>query len=121
MSGLFGDTSYPELLDAVGAAVADTLKSRGIHAGLAVDCGRAAAERVRRDFGGQQLYVPVGQSWELTQRDRSIYDEWRPGENEVELMRKHGITERHLRRIIEARRAEDRAKRQGKLSLSEES
>lgn len=111
------DTLYPEMLEAVGAAVAETLKSKGIHQGLAHECGRAASERVRRDFGGQQVYVPVGQSWELSQRDRGIYDEWRPGENEVELMRKHGITERHLRRIVEARRAEDRAKRQGTLPV----
>lgn len=121
MSGLFGDDDYPELLEQLGAEVEQTLVGKGIHAGLARECGRAAAERVRRNFGGMQIYLPVGQAWELTQRDRAIYDAWKPGVNEIELIREHKITERHLRRIIEARRAEDRAKRQGKLSLSEES
>ena len=114
---LFEGPDYPELLEHLGTAVVETLVANGIHATLARDCGRAAAERVRRDFGGLQMYLPLGRVWQLTQRDREIYDAWNGGKHYVGLAQQYGISERHLRRIIEKCREEDRAKRQGQLEM----
>ena len=111
------DAPYPEVLETISAAVAGVLVDRGVEIAAAREAGQVAAERVRQDFGGFQVYVPSGKMHALSARDREIYAAWKPGENEFVLCRQYDITERHLRRIVEARRAEDRATRQGSLGL----
>lgn len=112
-----GSDDYPELLDGIRARVAAELKAKGIHPELALQCGQLAAEGVRRDFGGFQVYIPSGKLWALTARDREIYAAWKPAVNEMALCKRYDITERRLRQIVEAKRAEDRAQRQGALGL----
>lgn len=63
---------------------------------------------IRRDFGGESHYVPRhGEDYRvrLTQRDQRIYSEWRNGEREPLLARRHRLTERRIRQIINKLRA----------------
>lgn len=108
------DNLYPELIEHIAATVAATLVDRGVEVVTARAAGQECAEAVSRDFGGQQIYVPMGKFLKLSQRDREIYARWN-GRNDVALCREHGISERHLRRIIEAMRETDRRERQGSL------
>lgn len=57
----------------------------------------------RNDWGGQRHYIPkIGESGQkqLSQRDASIRADYRRGEHTALLARRHGISERHIRRII---------------------
>lgn len=105
---------YPELLEHIAATVTATLVDLGFPVDQARPAGRDTAEAVRRHFGGQQLYIPMGKFMELSQRDRDIYAKWN-GKNDVELIREYNVSDRHLRRIIEAMREADRRNRQGGL------
>lgn len=108
------DNQYPELLEHIATTVTATLVDRGLDVDHAKTAGQDCAEAVRRHFGGQQLYIPMGLRYELTGRDREIYARWN-GRNDIELCREYTISERHLRRIIDAMREADRKTRQGGL------
>lgn len=105
------DNLYPELIEHIAATVAATLVDRGIEVGDAKVAGQECAEAVMMSLGGQQIYIPMGKFLKLSERDREIYAKWN-GRNDVALCREYNISERHLRRIIEAMREADRRSRQ---------
>lgn len=107
---------YPELLGEIAQVVAQSLVDVGIATELAQQAAFAAADGVRRQFGGQQPYIPIGMEFFLSERDRAMYERWN-GRNGTELCREYNITARHLGRIVAAMRERDRRARQGSLPL----
>jgi Mor family transcriptional regulator len=107
---------YPDLLGEIAQVVWQNLREVGIGADLAQQAAFATAEGVRREFGGQQPYIPIGVEFALSDRDKSIYARWN-GRNGPELCREYTISARHLGRIVAAMRERDRRSRQGNLPL----
>lgn len=108
------DPSYPEMLACIARVVREHVAAH-VPPADAASIGFAAAEAVRHEFGGQQVYVPQGLHYALAQRDRDIYAAWRPPANTAEICRQYGISERHLYRIASAVRAEEMARKQMRL------
>ncbi len=105
---------YPEILEDLAAKLAALLAEEG----LAPERARAIAwrhvERLRRDWGGQKLYIPMGQSYEVSQRDVEIFRRFN-GRNHVELCREFRITDTYLRTIINRVRDAEMKRRQSGL------
>lgn len=76
---------------------------------------RRAIDVIRVELGGSQPYMPKS-SIELSERDRALYERFN-GRNLAALAAAAGLTERRMRDIISAGRAEDAARRQGVLGL----
>lgn len=105
---------YPELLRDVADHITNVLAAHGINPDLAVEAGREAAEFLRGHWGGQNVYMPKGTLYELSERDLEIWDRWN-GRNVLELCREYDISRQRLYQIIAAAREREVAKRQ--LSL----
>lgn len=73
----------------------------------------ALTERLREELGGQQHYLPRGRV-DLSERDREIGEAF-TGRNLRELVRRYGLSEVRVRQIHAAYRAEQIARRQGRL------
>lgn len=66
-------------------------------------------------LGGFNIYLAKNMAFELDERDRSMWDEFR-GDYRA-MARKHGISEMRARQIIDAARRDELARRQGRLPL----
>lgn len=111
---LRGAQRYPEILEDLAAKLTALLVEEGLPAARARDIAFRHAEQVRRDWGGQKIYVPMGQSYEVTQRDLEIYRRF-DGRNGIDLCREYGITDTWLRAIITRAREADLKRRQSGL------
>jgi Mor family transcriptional regulator len=108
-----------EMLGALETLVVSVVRERlarcGLPAGriddLAMQTGRAAAEMVRRDSGGGQIYVPL----DAARRNAEIYKAF-TGDNHFELARRYHTTVNSVYRIIRQERARRSVKQ---LSLME--
>ncbi len=105
---------YPEILEDLAAKLAALLIEEGLAPERARGIAFRHAEQVRRDWGGQKLYIPTGQSYEVTQRDLEIYRRWN-GRNGIELCREFRITDTWLRAIVNRVRAAEMQRRQSGL------
>ncbi|ENO85543.1 Mor transcription activator family protein [Thauera aminoaromatica] len=56
--------------------------------------------KVCENFGGQQPYIGIGHQFRLNRIYHAIYEAF-DGENYRELSARHGLSERHLRNVIE--------------------
>lgn len=115
--------SYPQALRDLATSFFMELMERSAHlpvhphrahrlAALAL----ALANRLSRDFGGNNLYIHKAVSHHLTQRNRemyALYDNRRW--TYKTLGQKHGLTEVQVRNIIQACIEEELAARQGRL------
>lgn len=77
------------------------------------------AELIRRDWGGQQIYLSKGLSYEISQRDLEIYREF-DGTNHYYLTQKHSLTARQVYSVIARVRESELQKRQPFLFPHEE-
>ncbi len=77
------------------------------------------ADRIAAKLGGSQFYMSRGMGAKLSARDRQIAQEWR-GNNGHHLARKHGISEMRVSQILKKFRAEEFARKQGKLALDQD-
>lgn len=75
----------------------------------------AACDVLRAELGGTQPYLSKSR-YELSGRDRSFYERY-TGRNLDALAALAGVTTRRMRDIIAAGRAEDLARRQGRLDI----
>lgn len=71
-------------------------------------------DRMAADWGGQNIYFPMGLVYKLSKRDRQIYDDFN-GANHADLARRYSVTVTHIYRIIRAVREEEFRRRQGGL------
>jgi len=105
---------YPEILTDLADKLTEVLVKRGIEREQAQAIGHEAVEFVRREWGGQLLYVPKGRAFDLSQRDLEIWRKWN-GRNAHELCREHGITLQRLYQVVATVREQEIQRRQGKL------
>lgn len=105
MPGQNSADAYPEILEDLRTFLIAELQSMGL---VDQDCERitlAVAERIRTYWGGQQIYIPKGRLFKLSNRDEDIEAEFN-GTNKRELRKRYNITARHLYRIVDRVRAE---------------
>ena len=102
----------PELLADLAIQCAAVIHEQlGIEASMAEEIGRATAERMSFIWGGQNIYFPKGLIYQLSIRDRQIFEEFN-GKNHADLARKHKVSLQWIYKLIKAVRAEEIAKRQ---------
>lgn len=105
---------YPELLSDVADHLTNVLSAHGIDRGLAESAAREAAEFLRAHWGGQNMYIPKGTLFELSERDLEIWNKWN-GTNVLDLCREYDVSKQRLYQIIAAVRLQEVAKRQMSL------
>lgn len=94
---------YPELLQEWGEVVAARLEAEGLAPDRAADIAFAAAEDIRKRWGGLSVYIPKAAFLELSERDVQIYADWRAGLGVPDmtiLARKWDLTPQRLYFII---------------------
>lgn len=109
---------YPELLAELAMQLHATLIQAGIEPATASRIARDCAERIRQDWGGQIIYVPIGQGFDTMQRWQEIWGKFK-GDNVAELAREYKLTEVHVYRIVSKMRELERRSRQSDLFPSE--
>jgi Mor family transcriptional regulator len=114
---LFLDESYPEVLADIARTVHEQLmehpKLRLAHP-IAAEVAMSVAESVRKNIGGVATYIPRGTGYDLSQRDREIWTDFK-GDNYAELARKYDLTEMRIRQIVTHAAKVDRRARQENL------
>lgn len=109
------DDDYPETLALIATAayswLTETLK---LEHQPAAEAAFSIAEAVRTQVGGEYQYIPKGQTWLLSRRDRDIYAKFH-GDNYRQLARESNLSEMRIRQIIERCRAADVKSRQDEL------
>jgi Mor family transcriptional regulator len=111
------DADYPEILADIAREVHRQLMEdprANLPYQVAAEVAFSVAEHVRKNIGGAQPYIPKGFIFEVRQRDREIYDDFK-GDNYAELARKYGKTEMRIRQIVQYVGQIERAKRQQNL------
>lgn len=109
------DADYPEILAAAAnAAYAWLTENMKLDHQPAAEAAFAIAEAIRADVGGAYEYIPKGQTWMLSRRDREIYAKFR-GDNYRRLAREYHLSEMRIRQIVERCRSEDIRSRQSSL------
>ncbi len=102
--------AYPELLEGLAARAAELLLAEGMPEDRARAVAFSLAESVRQHWGGQLIYVPVGTGYEISERDREIWEKF-TGDNHEQLARDYEVTVVHVYRIVkkmaQAARARD--------------
>lgn len=115
------DDSYPEVLADIARTVHGVLMQdprTKLEHQLAAEVALTVAEHVRVNIGGVATYIPRGMNYELTLRDRDIWNDFK-GDNYAELARKHNVTEMRVRQIIVKATLIDKKTRQKGLFDSE--
>lgn len=108
---------YPEIYRTMAECVFAGLLAelQGTPVETLIAATRTGLDVVRAELGGTQPYLPKSH-YELSGRDRSLYERFN-GRNLNELAALAGVTTRRMRDIISAGRAEDLARRQGRLDI----
>lgn len=105
---------YPELLDDLAAKGAELLSRMGMEPGPARKAAFAFVELIRKEWAGQNLYIPKGQAYELSLRDEELYRRF-SGSNLYQLCKEYGITLQRGYQIIAAIREREFKRRQAPL------
>ncbi len=91
-------TRDPEILSDLAARAADVLATEGaLDRHSAHRLARFIADRVGRDWAGQQIYI--GRAFVLGERDREIHCKF-DGSNQAELAARYGVSERQVYNIV---------------------
>lgn len=106
--------AYPEMLADLSDKLAALLAERGIDAERAAEVAFEAVETIRKDYGGQSYYIPMGEYFELAQRDMEIFQKFNR-DNVVELAREYKVSVVHIYRIYKAVRKREVLRRQHQL------
>jgi Mor family transcriptional regulator len=88
----------PEFLEYIAANLAALLTDEGLSVERARSIARRHVDKMRRDWRGAKVYIPMGRYLDKSERDVEIARRWN-GRNTRELCREFGISEVHLRRI----------------------
>lgn len=111
------DPAYPDALARIAECLYLSLCDQApgdaqAHARLAL----VLSEGLRAEFGGAQIYLPKGQGYELSERDRQILARFN-GRNLRQLAHDFGVSDRYIYDIVARRTKEEIERRQGKLQL----
>ena len=107
-------SNYPELLNHLADSVCSIAMEFGIDRCVSEQIGHEVAVKMATDFGGQNVYIPIGLTFKLHQRDLEIFNQFN-GNNHNELARINKICVQRIYKIIKAVRAREIARRQGGL------
>ncbi|MCP1292943.1 MULTISPECIES: Mor transcription activator family protein [Chromobacterium] len=103
----------PELLVDLAQHVAMTLKQlANTEQQQAEQLGQEIAERMAKHWGGQNIYFPIGLSYQSSLRDQQIYGEFTGG-NHAELARRYGVSLQWIYKIIKTERQRELEQRAG--------
>lgn len=105
---------YPELLEDLIAKGIELLSGMGMEKEQAKKTAFAFVELIRKEWAGQNLYVPKGQAYELSLRDVELYQRF-DGANLFRLCKEYGITIQRGYQIIAAVREREFKRRQSCL------
>ncbi len=108
------NNAYPELLSDLADRATAVMREAGIDDARAKEIGGKVAEAVRQHWGGQQVYIPIGAGFEITQRDEAMWREFN-GHNHDDLVRKYHVSLQHVYRVIRRMREIAREKNQQHL------
>lgn len=108
------NAEYPQLLADLADRLSTALANEGLAPTRAREIGFKAAEAVRAHWGGQLVYIPVGTGYEISERDREIWDKFN-GDNHEALAREYQVTVVHVYRIVKRMHAAARARNQKSL------
>lgn len=97
------------------AAATDCARNLGLPADRAETVGAAVADALAEHFAGQMLSFPINAAAKLSELEREIALARRDGASWKELIRRYGMTERGLRRIIKRAPLRDPDLDQGRL------
>ena len=103
-----------EALLEIARLVQEQLQSDGVDAVKAREIALKAADHVRINYGGTEVYISKGIALVLHDRDWKIWREF-DGYNQRELATRYDITPRHVYRIVERCRDEEFLRRQMNL------
>lgn len=103
---------YPEFLAAIAMEVTKELIAAGMGEDAAIDIGLRCAERTRRSFGGEHVYITKGSCFTRANRDKKILNDF-DGTNRLQICREHGISEQRFYQILAAERARGKSKDHG--------
>ncbi len=115
----YGRGRGPELLLDLADKVADQLTRAGLDLDQATRIGSDIASSIAKDWGGQNIYVPLGLSIFLSKRDQEIYEEFN-GSNHAVLARKHHVSEQWIYSIVKSAHKAEIARRQGDMFAPKE-
>ncbi|NYT80921.1 DNA-binding protein [Alcaligenaceae bacterium] len=105
----------PELLRDLADQVKDVLMKYGEEREERAELlGVEVAERISKNWGGMNIYMPLGV---VMQRHRKAIEIWNDfdGSNVDQVARKHGVSIQWVYKIIKEMRAEELARRQRDL------
>lgn len=91
--------SYPELLVDLGDKLFALLTAEGVARENAGPLSVRITDTILAEWGGSQLYIPLGQRHRSSERAASIRAAFRGG-NYAELARLHGVTVERVRQIL---------------------
>ena len=107
-----------ELLQDLAAKVAEqVMASMQADAKHAQDIGDAVATAVARDWGGQNVYIPMDHAARLAERNAQIFARY-TGDNVSQLAAEYRLSEQAIYRIITAMRARRKAEREAARASS---
>lgn len=111
------DDAYPEVLADIAREIHERLmthpKAKLAHADAA-EVALYVAEHVRKNIGGVMTYIPRGHMYEISVRDRQLYEDF-TGDNFHVLAHKYNLTEMRVRQIVAYVGRIEKAKRQQSL------
>ncbi|HEY9130874.1 MAG TPA: Mor transcription activator family protein [Dyella sp.] len=96
----------PEMLRELERIVAEQLHIvPGVSAEAAQQTARQVAMEFARQWGGQQVYVPMGRAWLIGEQHKQIVEAVR-GNNHAQVAARFGVSVQHVYRVLsQARRA----------------
>ena len=97
-----------DLIDKTAAVLQETV---GLEHDSAHKCAEAVANRMRMEWGGQQVYFPKGLAADITKRDLELYQEF-DGTNHEQLARKYDLSVQWVYKIVKNVQAFEVARRQ---------
>ena len=86
----------------------------GVESEASKHVGQEVANYMATTWGGQSVYIPKGVSISISKRHLEIYAEFN-GHNHAELAQKYAFSMPWIYRIVQLMRAEELARRQGRL------
>lgn len=90
---------YPEILKDLRSSIADSALKKGLGIVDANELAHESAELIRKNWGGMLIYICKGRSYELSERDLKIWNEFN-NNNHHEICKKYNISIQWLYKII---------------------
>jgi Mor family transcriptional regulator len=114
---------YPELLQQLALTLKGCMERDGVEPDAAGQIAFDAVEDVRFIFGGHSFYLPQGEGYEMSRREKEILDAYTSGpgaytrDRADQLATQYSVADRTIYRIVARAKAREKAERQGTLAL----